>query len=120
MRVSVLLIVPAVKIARPTPFLRAEHNGGRVVAFYNAAIVENFIANLLHCGADRMDISMRAVPDAMLVIHKIVPHAAIGRTAPPIGEMTQPRLLKTRDRRKIRVSRIVCGNEPGGMRVGVC
>ena len=84
-RAAPLLVVTAVKVTRPTPFLRAYDERVGVDGFHFRAVIENFIADLVHCRAGRMHVPVRRGPEARLVVHDVVAQAAGRGATPAIG-----------------------------------
>src|SRR5581483_10440773 len=102
-----LLIVAAVEIAAPAPFLRAEHQRVAVHGLDHGGVVENFIPNLLHGGSNGVNVLLSRKPNGVFVIHQIIAHAAVGGDAPTIGQVLDVPSLKSGIDRHIGVVRVV-------------
>src|SRR5690349_5560466 len=79
---AVLLIVTAVKITGPAPFLRADDNSVRIHAFHERGVVAKFSKHLVHGGADGMHVTMCSLPNAPFVIHDVVADPVARSRAP--------------------------------------
>ena len=108
-----LLVVAAIEITAPTPFLRRRYQGVGVHGFDFPGVIEEFVADFLHGRANGVHILVGRKPDAVLVIHEVIAHAAVGGQAPAVGQVLHKGLLKQRVGRKTRVIGIIGGDQPG-------
>ena len=76
-----LLVFAAVKIPVPSPLFRTEHNRAGINRLNRERVVAHLLEELIHAGSIRMHVTVRSVPDGVLVIEKVVLQAAlIGRS----------------------------------------
>ena len=94
LRARPLLIVAAPKVSGPSPFFRPKHQRRWIDRFHLSGIIKKLVSNLGHCRADGMNVAMTRMPNRVLVIHEVIPDAAVGRDAPAVGQMLQPGLRK--------------------------
>ena len=90
---AVLLVVAAVKVAAPAPFFRTYDERVWIGATDLRAVVLDARQNLVHGGAGRVHVTMRGVPDAVLVVQDVVARRGAGGQAPFVHHRLHPLLL---------------------------
>src|SRR5439155_24083420 len=90
---AVLLVVAAVKVAAPAPFFRTYDERVWIDAADLRAVVLDARQNLVHGGAGRVHVTMRGVPDAVLVVEEVVARRGAGGQAPFVHHRLHPLLL---------------------------
>src|SRR6185295_3279080 len=106
----VLLVVAAVEVPRPTPFLRARDQGAGIGGPDLGPIVEERRADLVHRGAGRADVAVGGEPEARLVVEDVVAHAARARGPPARDHVLDEPLLEGRAGGHVRVVWVVPGD----------
>ncbi len=111
MDAAVLLVVAAVEVAAPAPFLGTDDESCRIDGLDLLREVDRLVADLAHRRRRGPDVAMRGVPDARLVVEDVVAQAAVRVRAPATDQVLDPALLQERCRGDVGVVRIVAGHE---------
>src|SRR5439155_25870368 len=86
-RAPVLLIEAAEKVPAPSPLFRSGNQRRRIDRFDLPREIKNLGPDFVHRRTRRMDIAMRPMPEARLVVENVVRQPAIRGRAPTADEM---------------------------------
>ena len=78
-----------------------------------AGVVDDLVLDLVHRRARRMDVAVRRVPDARLVVEDVVAQAAVRVRAPAADQCCTQPCWNVDVRRHVGVVRIVAGDDTG-------
>ena len=105
-----LLVEAAEEVAAPAPLFRADDRRRRVNGLDLRGVVENLVPYLLHRRARGVNVPVRRVPDARLVVEDVVAQAPVRSCAPLGREVLHPSLLERRVNRHVGLVRVVAGD----------
>src|SRR5439155_17992628 len=104
---SVLLVLAAVEVAGPAPFLGTGYQRGRIDGLDHRGVGYSLVVNLVHRRAVGVHVAVRAVPDARLIVQQIVAQPTARRSAPRADQVLNPTSLESLVRGDIRIRWIV-------------
>src|SRR5262245_47731431 len=90
MLAAILFIVAAVEVPAPPPFFGPYDLSVGISSANLRGIVQNARPDLVHGRADRMHVTMRGVPDAVLVVENVIAGSRAGGGAPAVDDRLYP------------------------------
>ncbi len=106
-----LEVVARVEVARPAPLLGPGEHGAGIDLADRRPVRDPEVPQLGHALALRVDVAVRRVPDARLVVVEVVAHAAAVGRAPARHQVLGPFPHVLRVHRDVRVVRVVARHE---------